>query len=388
MGQQVFEQWAEWDGCATSYDAMVEDGKRKIADLVQALHARGLPPGAVIEIDFAVRRRKAGPLGRTACSGRHSKTQANRRGHRWVSKRWILALLAALLLLLLGSAAGAAILSGSDRPVTGSPSDQALRRFDGVGKIQCAGEHYQNRIDVGTGWIVGSADTVVTAAHLFFPRLGRESAASMSTIDPKLCRFALYDSDRNIREVARIRYAVSPWSDIRLRNDSSHDVAVLKLDRAVAVTNVPAVKISNPMFNSSIELVAFHTEMVDSERALVTTGELVNFPLAPLPSERDGARISNASRLFAASADSTPGSSGGMYYNERQQVAVGVHIGSLCAEGRHAYDPTACFNYGLRFNRKIVAMIASVAANQPHMGELIRMPDTRPQLAMASEPRG
>jgi hypothetical protein len=61
MGQQAFEGWTDWaQGAAvdSSYEAILASGKAAMADMIRALSARGLPPGAVIEIEFAVRRRE------------------------------------------------------------------------------------------------------------------------------------------------------------------------------------------------------------------------------------------------------------------------------------------------------------------------------------------
>ena len=76
--------------------------------------------------------------------------------------------------------------------------------------------------------------------------------------------------------------------------------------------------------------------------------------------------------MLATSADSTPGSSGGMYYDPDQKAAVGIHVGSLCGYAEARYDPDRCFNYGLRFDAKLMRMIESVAADSPPAEQLVQ----------------
>ena len=66
MERQVFEQWLDWahsvsasDAGFPDFDAILEDGEAVMAELFRTLGAQGLPPGAVIEIEFGVRRREA-----------------------------------------------------------------------------------------------------------------------------------------------------------------------------------------------------------------------------------------------------------------------------------------------------------------------------------------
>jgi hypothetical protein len=62
MGRQAFEGWTDWaQGAAvdSSFEAVLASGEAAMADMIRAIGARGLPPGAVIEIEFAVRRREA-----------------------------------------------------------------------------------------------------------------------------------------------------------------------------------------------------------------------------------------------------------------------------------------------------------------------------------------
>jgi hypothetical protein len=62
MAQQVFEEWTEWTqevAADADVEALLGKGEAMIASLVGAMTARGLPPGAVIEIEFGLRRREA-----------------------------------------------------------------------------------------------------------------------------------------------------------------------------------------------------------------------------------------------------------------------------------------------------------------------------------------
>ena len=104
--------------------------------------------------------------------------------------------------------------------------------------------------DVATGWVVGSADTVITAAHLLFKHAAR--GADAEVINPDRCVFVLFDADQRVRQIVRIRYGLSPWRNQHQRDDSSFDVAVLKLERPARVDHVPAVKISNAMAERSV----------------------------------------------------------------------------------------------------------------------------------------
>ena len=100
----------------------------------------------------------------------------------------------------------------------------------------------------------------------------------------------------------------------------------------------------------------------DGRRARISAGEARPFPLGPARDGQGGMRVSDPSRLFASSADSAAGSSGGMYYAPRSGAAIGLHIGYVCGAG-DAAGPGGCFNFGLRFDAKVLAMIAAVAAD-------------------------
>lgn len=266
---------------------------------------------------------------------------------------------------------GDALLFSNDRPVAmvADPARPANHGFDGIGRIACG--------DItATAWVVGGADTIVTAAHLFFGDPGAGSPAARQPLDPGACRFTLYDAAGRPRDTARIRYALSPWAQAGRRFDSAYDMAVIKLDRAVAASHIPTVRADAGRDARFAELIAFHSGVADPERPRLTRGTLDLFPASQLRFTAADTRITRAARLFSTSADSTPGSSGGMYYDYRTGAAFGLHVGQLCDTSRAVfrYDPATCFNYGLRFDDKAVALIAAAVADRPAADDLVRAP--------------
>lgn len=291
----------------------------------------------------------------------------------------------AAMLLSSGASVNAMILSGHDaigRSAMTPADDRG--RFAGVGRVECRDPRKPGIAHVTTGWLLGSADTVVTAAHAFFP--DKRPAKAARALDPTSCIFILYDRNEQIRETIPLRYALSPWADMRIRKDSSYDVAILKLARPVRIDSIPVAKAFRGTGKSPVYLVAFHSAVGEMRRAWITSGRLRDFPAGQLRDDSTGLRITNAPRLFSASADSSPGSSGGMYYDGRLDAAIGLHLGSLCDLILPRYDPDRCFNYGLRFTPAIVAMVDMVVRDQPAIANLItgdrepaRLAETRPE---------
>ena len=221
----------------------------------------------------------------------------------------------------------------------------AAGTFDAVGRLECGSDDGRARVRDATGWVVGGADTVVTAAHGLFAR--------GAPIDPRRCVFRLLNPDGSVRETARLLYVRSPWAESRHRNDSAYDVAVLKLDRRMGVDLIPVVR--SPSAGRPVRLVSFPADAAGG-RARVSSGETRPFPHGATR-DRDGVlRVTDPSRLFASSADSAAGSSGGLYYAPGARAAVGLHVGYVCVGG-------GCFNIGLRFDADLLAMIAQVAAD-------------------------
>jgi V8-like Glu-specific endopeptidase len=267
--------------------------------------------------------------------------------------------------------------ASSAMPLTSGPqsdrfnwSNELATRFDTVGEIQCHDPSTPGITRTATGWVVGSTDTVVTAAHLFFqqPVAG---ATDATTLSPRQCTFRLYDGRGALRDVIGFRYGLSEWANARHRYDSSYDVAVLKLDRRAAVRSVPAVKIVSQLSTPIVKLAAFHGGALRREHPWLTSGQTKLFPSYVMADHGDDMRISDTRRMLAASVDSTPGSSGGMYFDPARNAAIGIHVGSLCANGETRDVPVSCFNYGLRFDAKILKMIDSVVTDTPRLANII-----------------
>ncbi len=257
------------------------------------------------------------------------------------------------------------------------------QKFDGVGRVLCADRQSPGTTYAATGWVLAGADTAVTAAHMFFspPAPGQPQ----KTLDPRRCMFILYGPGQRVRGYAHIRYVLSPWSDPQLRYDSSHDVAVMKLDRAMPVMNLPPVDIFRGANRASVRLVAFQTGGADTRQIRITQGDLRPFPAGQLRYDRRSMRITAASHMFLTSAGSTAGSSGGMYFDQQSGAAIGLHIGWVCdtADGHSRYDPASCFNYGLRFDRETVALVSMVAHDGPAPRRLLVAAEDAGRLALA-----
>ena len=260
------------------------------------------------------------------------------------------------LLLMLSMADAQAMRLGGDEQLLAATSD-----FDGVGRIECLAPGGHAAVIDATGWVLGAADTVVTAAHSFYTSAG--------AVDPRACVFRLYDADGTTRQAARIRYVRSPWSDASRRNDSAQDIAILKLDRLMRVAAIPAAATAGPGARS-VRLISYPADAADRQ-ARISRGEARPFPLGPSRDAAGGMRVSDPSRLFASTIDSAGGSSGGMYYAPGTGAAIGLHVGYAC---RASGDD--CFNFGLRFHDQILAMVAAVAMDSS--------PAPATQLAMAA----
>ncbi|KRB82254.1 hypothetical protein ASE00_09195 [Sphingomonas sp. Root710] len=227
----------------------------------------------------------------------------------------------------------------------GTESRTAPGAFEAVGRLECPTAGGRARVRDATGWILGAADTAVTAAHSLY--------ADGAAIDPRNCFFSLLNPDGSVRETARVRYVRSPWADARRRSDSAYDVAVLKLDRPMAAERVAAVAVRPS--GRAVQLISFPADAADG-RARISNGEARPFPYGLAQDGAGGTRVTDPSRLFASSTESASGSSGGMYYAPGAHAAVGLHVGYVCAGND-------CFNIGLRFDADILAMIAEVAAD-------------------------
>lgn len=292
---------------------------------------------------------------------------------------------------LLALLAGTAISAGAAQAAVLGPDDRdnadaflsaaQEQQFEGLGRIECLQAGSRGVSFNATGWVVGAADTVITAAHTFFRRDRRGQTADVR--DPEHCIFVLYNPDQSIREIANIRYAVSPWAERAVRGDGSFDFAVVKLARPLAVSRIPAVGTGGSN-RPNVRLLAFQSGVRQDQRVRVTRGYTQAFPYSGI-APSDGARVTDGSRLFASSASSSAGSSGGLYYDSVNNIAFGLHIGTLCDSraAAPAYDPLHCFNYGLRFDRTILAAIGKVVRDDPAATQIVRGDTPYPTAATA-----
>jgi len=278
---------------------------------------------------------------------------------------WVLA----SALMLSATISRAIVFPNEGRLEAGVGADQ--QKLDGVGKVMCVDQRLRGITYTATGWVLGSADTVVTVGHALFP--GAAPGQPAKILNPRYCMFILYGPDQRVRGYARVRYAMSPWSESHLRYDSSYDVAVLKLDRDMPVTSIPAVQTSSGRAMSSVSLAAFHTGVAETHRVMVTQGPLRPFPAERLSYAAGSMRVTIASHMFSTSAGSTSGSSGGMYYDGRTHAAIGLHVGWICdtAQKRISFDPARCFNYGLRFDAAIAQLVDMAVQDRPIRQRLV-----------------
>jgi hypothetical protein len=251
-------------------------------------------------------------------------------------------------------------------------------RFDGIGRIECLEPNARGVSHNSTGWVMAAPDIVITAAHTFYMPSSATEGGSPKILDPQSCIFVVFNSDQSIRQIVNIRYGLSPWSARKHRGDSSYDIAILKLDQPVKVTSIPSVRAPQSCPRTSVDLLSFQTGVAKAELARRTSGVILPFPREQLRRENDDARITDASRLFSTSASSSAGSSGGMYYLDQWQAAIGVHIGFVCdaLKAPRDFDPVNCFNYGLYFDGAILTMVDAVAHDKPDPRQVIR-PDER-----------
>jgi len=235
-----------------------------------------------------------------------------------------------------------------------------------VGLIACLDPYRRGVRHVATGWLVGASDTVITVAHAFYKDEGG-GLMQARRLDPARCIFSLSDPSGHVWDIINIRYAVSEWANGR--RDQSSDVAVVKLDRppvrAVALPRLAPLH----QLETGVRLVAFHMAGADSDRPIVTLGQIHSFPHKKTCST--GFCVHIRSRMFISCAASSAGSSGGLYL-DGQGAAVGLHIGYYCGAADSVFSQTSCFNYGIFLDGRIRWMIASVNADTVDPGQLVR----------------
>jgi len=241
-----------------------------------------------------------------------------------------------------------------------------------VGQIECLEPNSSGRSHNTTGWLAGSADTVITAAHAFFVPPDARTGVGELRLDPKNCLFVTFNADQSLRDVIGIRYAISDWSDRKRLHDAGHDLAVIKLDRPLALRGASPIRVEVGARGSQIMLLAFQSGVGSQQIPRVTQGQASHIPPSYAYIDPYGRSTRAGAKLFASSANSSAGSSGGVYIDKDDQAAIGIHIGKVCPEGQTAYKSGSCFNFGLYFDEHILDQINAVVEDRPMAGAIIR----------------
>ena len=118
-------------------------------------------------------------------------------------------------------------------------------------------------------------------------------------------------------------------------------------------------------------LVAFHTDVRAQLIPRITRGVIAKFPRKYVYIDEKGYGVTAGNRLFASSANSSPGSSGGIYIDAADKAAIGIHIGQICPDREGRYKPGSCFNYGLYFSPHVLDQIRAVVDDRPPASSLI-----------------
>jgi len=235
-----------------------------------------------------------------------------------------------------------------------------------VGLVACLDPYRRGIRHVATGWLVGSSDTVITAAHAFYKG---DDGVTVRTgrLDPARCVFSFSDPAGRTWDIINIRYGVSEWA--KGKRDQSSDVAVVKLERRPLRPVRPPRLAGLHHLESDVRLVAFHMAGRAADRPLVTQGQIHGFPYRRSCSA--GFCVHIRSRMFISCAPSDAGSSGGLYLDD-QGAAVGLHLGFYCGDSDSVFSRNSCFNYGVFLDAKIRTLIAQVNADVIDPDYLIR----------------
>jgi hypothetical protein len=241
-----------------------------------------------------------------------------------------------------------------------------------VGQVECLEPNGSGRSHNTTGWLAGSADTVITAAHAFFVPPDPQRDGGELRLDPKSCLFVTFNADQSLRDVIPIRYAVSDWSDHKRMHDANHDVAVIKLDRPLALRGALPIRVEANGHGTQVMLIAFQSGVRAQQIPRMTQGQASQLPRSYAYIDPYGRMTRAGTKLFASSADSSAGSSGGVYIDTDDHAAIGIHIGKVCSEGEAAFKDETCLNFGLYFDAHILDQIHDVVSDRPIAAALIR----------------
>jgi hypothetical protein len=257
--------------------------------------------------------------------------------------------------------------------------------FDSVGRIECIDPAIPGITHIASGWLIGSNQTAITVAHAFFKMPAPPFRPVAIQLPIKECIFVLFNRDETVRDIFTIDYVLSPWANPRHRFDSSFDIALMRLNRPAEGTVLPIVRQTRFQARKPVTLMAFRAEVREAQILHGSRGLMDRFPRAQLRVallDAKGPTISDASALFATSANAESGSSGGIYYDERLGAAIGLHLGYLCDQPKPVsrYMPAECFNYGRYFTAELMAMIQGVVDERPDISLLVtpQLPQLRP----------
>ncbi len=276
---------------------------------------------------------------------------------------------------------GGAVTFGADEHEHDFASRKGGRdAFDSIGRIECPDPASPGNWFSTTGWLIGSNQTLITAAHAFYRAPATARRGPPVILDPRTCRFILFGRDQKPRSNFAIRYAISPWADPRQRYDVSYDVAIARLSRPVTGAVIPVARPAHDVAGSSISLYAFHASRTEARLLHESQGIIGRFggDRERLALARHfGLRISHPDLLLLASANTMQGASGGMYFSQTWQAAIGIHLGHLCQSyrGPGSFNARSCFNYGKFISPEVLRLVAGVRIDRPDRPYLIRAED-------------
>lgn len=258
-------------------------------------------------------------------------------------------IIAALFIALTASITNARIL-GLDDSVPLSAEDEV--RYSGTGRIECSTPRGEA---LATAWFSGSKFTIVTVAHAF--------TNSITNTDYPIdkCKFILYDNNGNTVDVIPIYSLQSRWIDSKRparRRDSSHDIAIVRLQRA------PNVRISWPPIVSmdiQSQKVATILGFGGFNRVKVKSSGRV-YPMS-IEAKALIRKTSTAENLHVGSYDSTGAQSGSRIIDYQTHQVIGMHIGfaGYLDNIVREFDQHRHFNYFLSFDQEFARDLKKIA---------------------------
>ena len=247
-------------------------------------------------------------------------------------------LLAAVFWVMQSSVCFTAIMDGDQRMAPSAYWTEAEQgKYSGVGRVECPvpGEPEGSMSKfIASGFISQSTDTVVTVSHAFYQRKNPPKIMKEIRSDPISCHFVTFDRFGNIRDRVGIYFAKIYWDELALHSERSFDLAIVKLKRPPnhAVYGY-ALGNGKKLDGKSITLVSFSNDVEDMRRPRKSSGLIYPMPLKGIYDNMKDSRLSDNKRMCATSVDSSHGSSGAPYIDDRNFV-VGIHVGSITEDGK------------------------------------------------------